>query len=185
MSEIVKVVKKKDKIKKSPKTPRVTKSEIERFAGKYTINDINGCWIWNASTSSQGKYPTIGMQGSSKPQYAHKIAYESKFGPVPTTLPPDGSFRWELHHQCFEISGRSCINPDHIICITSKEHSRIHQRIKQKRREKVLEEVRIQKENDRKKILEKFNNLDVLLNKVERTEAHKYISKKVKNLSGN
>lgn len=99
---------------------------IERTQGKFTINIITLCWEWVRSRSSQGKYPTVGVQGSHRPEYAYRVAWESVNGPVPdaaVTPCPDGSDRWELHHACFT---RACVNPDHIQLLTRREHCAVH-----------------------------------------------------------
>lgn len=96
---------------------------IDRMAGKYTINIQTGCFEWQRSLSSQGRYPTIGMEGKRRPEYAYKVAWESVNGPVPVTPCPDGSWRWELHHRCFN---RQCVNPDHIQLVTHNQHVALH-----------------------------------------------------------
>lgn len=100
---------------------------IDRMQGKYVINIATGCHDWVRSRSSQGRYPTIGIQGSKRPQYAYRVAWESVNGPVPTTPCPDGSWRWELHHSC---GNRSCVNPYHIELVTNREHTREHNEIR-------------------------------------------------------
>lgn len=105
---------------------------MQRIAGKYTVNAITGCWIWARSLSSQGKYPTIASEENGRvPVYVYRATYENKFGPIPTDPCPDGSRRWELHHQCAGVGSTAggtnrCINPDHIALVTSKEHIAIH-----------------------------------------------------------
>ena|ERR1035438_6093540 len=64
---------------------------------------------------------------SRRPEYAHKVAWESVNGPVPTTPCPDGSRRWELHHSCMN---RSCVNPDHIRLVTHREHVELHNELR-------------------------------------------------------
>lgn len=94
-----------------------------RMQGKFTINITTRCHEWQGSHSSQGRYPTISLEGSKRPQYTHRVAWESVNGPVPTSPCPDGSHRWELHHAC---GNRSCVNPDHIRLVTHREHTQIH-----------------------------------------------------------
>jgi len=100
---------------------------IDRMQGKYVIDIVTGCWEWVRSHSTQGRYPTIGMPGSHRPEYAYRVAWESVNGPVPTTPCPDGSHRWELHHSC---QNRSCVNPQHIELVTHREHVREHNAIR-------------------------------------------------------
>jgi len=102
-------------------------SALERMQGKFVINIVTRCWEWQRSHSSQGRYPTISVEGCRRPDYAHRVAWESVHGPVPTTPCPDGSHRWELHHTCLN---RSCVNPDHIQLVTHREHTDIHNGIR-------------------------------------------------------
>jgi hypothetical protein len=107
-------------------------SLMARIQGKYTVNTTTGCWIWARSLSTQGKYPTVaGEVNGKRPVYAYRATYEDKFGPIPTTPCPDGSHRWELHHKCAGVGSTQggtnrCVNPDHIMLVTSKEHRAIH-----------------------------------------------------------
>ncbi len=98
-------------------------SAASRLVGKYTINIVTGCFEWNRSRSSQGRYPTIGLAGSGKPEYAYRIAWAEENGPIPIKPCPDGSWRWELHHRCFN---KDCVNPSHIQLVTQKQHVAIH-----------------------------------------------------------
>ena len=98
-------------------------SAASRMNGKYIINSVTMCWEWSGSRSSQGRYPTISVAGGLKPEYAHRIAWAEVNGPIPLTPCPDGSWRWELHHRCFN---KDCVNPSHIQLVTQKKHVAIH-----------------------------------------------------------
>ena len=98
-------------------------SAASRLEGKYTINPTTGCWDWNRSRSSQGRYPTIARARSGKPEYAYRVAWAGGNGPIPLKPCPDGSWRWELHHRCFN---KDCVNPSHIKLVTQKLHVAIH-----------------------------------------------------------
>ena len=102
-------------------------SALVRMQGKFIINIVTRCWDWQRSRSSQGRYPTISVEGSRRPVYTHKVAWESANGPVPTTPCPDGSHRWELHHSCMNSN---CVNPDHIQLVTHREHVELHNEIR-------------------------------------------------------
>jgi hypothetical protein len=108
------------------------KSATTRIQGKYTVAE-NQCWIWTAAKGTQGQYPVIRGDGSQdskgKPQYVYHLTWEAENGPLPTTAPPDGSTRWELHHTC---RNRLCVNPSHIALVTQKEHAKIHRRTEPK-----------------------------------------------------
>lgn len=98
----------------------------ERIASKYTINPVNDCWEWQGAIATQGGYPIIGGYVDGKkvsPQYAYKVLWVEKFGPMPTEDCPDGSHRWELHHTC---ENKHCVNPDHLILVTHREHMALH-----------------------------------------------------------
>ena len=98
-------------------------SAASRLKGKYTINPVTNCWEWNRGRSSPGLYPTIARASSGEPEYAHQVAWAEVNGPIPIEPPPDGSWRWEHHHRCFN---KNCVNPDHIQLVTQKEHMAIH-----------------------------------------------------------
>jgi hypothetical protein len=98
-------------------------SAASRMNGKYTVNIVTGCFEWNRSLSSQGGYPTIGLAGSGKPEYAHRIAWAEANGPIPIKPCPDGSGRWEIHHLCFN---QRCVNPKHLKLVTKKQHGALH-----------------------------------------------------------
>ena len=98
-------------------------STMDRLSAKYAIDFDTGCWRWHAGRSSQGSYPVIAAEGSKACLFAHRVAWESVNGPMPTDPPPDGSDRWELHHFCFN---RSCVRPDHIVLVSRRQHTAIH-----------------------------------------------------------
>ena len=98
-------------------------SAASRLKGKYTVNIVTGCYDWNRGLSSQGGYPTISLPGGRATEYAHRIAWAEANGPIPIKPCPDGSWRWEIHHMCFE---RRCVNPKHLKLVTQKQHSAIH-----------------------------------------------------------
>ena len=94
-----------------------------RLEGKYTVNIATGCFEWKGSLSSQGGYPTIALPASRRPEYAYRIAWAAVNGPIPLKACPDGSYRWEIHHLCFN---RRCVNPKHLKLLTQKQHAAAH-----------------------------------------------------------
>lgn len=68
------------------------------------------CTVWVGSCNSLG-YGLITLDG--KPQLAHRIAYESAYGPIPDGLVID--------HLC---RVRNCVNPAHLEAVTQKENGR-------------------------------------------------------------
>ena len=81
---------------------------MERFEEKYTPEPNSGCWLWTAGVNKHG-YGKFYVDG--KTVGAHKFAYESKYGRVPTGL--------HLDHKC---RVRSCCNPDHLEPVTCQEN---------------------------------------------------------------
>lgn len=82
--------------------------EIDRFD---RLVDRSGCcWIWNGSQSGNG-YGRLSI-GSRKKVYAHRFAYERRFGPIPA-----GMF---IDHKC---RTRLCVNPDHLHVVTQAENN--------------------------------------------------------------
>src|SRR5271167_895784 len=75
------------------------------------------CWMWQLAKNSQG-YGVVGI-APGKTAFAHRVYYEERFGPI-----PDGS---ELHHLCV-VPG--CVNPDHLVPTTRRDHLRISGRLK-------------------------------------------------------
>lgn len=103
----------------------------DRFVGKYVIDIQTGCHVWTASTSSQHKYPTIASEENGKrPVYAYRASWESANGPLPTTPPPDGSYRWEFHHVC---QNKRCVNAAHVRLVSQRQHAAIHADLRRRR----------------------------------------------------
>lgn len=92
---------------------------LERIKGKYIVNDCTGCWEWQRSLSSQGKYPTICVTRN-RPVYVYRLLWESIHGQIPSGVADDGT-RWELHHRC---RNKRCINPTHLILASKREHNK-------------------------------------------------------------
>lgn len=69
----------------------------------------NSCWNWSGCVIKNG-YGQITIRN--KVQYAHRVAYERAKGEIPKGLCVD--------HLC---RNRSCVNPDHLEVVTSKENT--------------------------------------------------------------
>lgn len=84
---------------------------LARFEDKFTPEPNSGCWLWTASLDRKGygqfRFPD-GRTGR-----AHRYAYESFVGPIPTGL--------EIDHLC---RVRSCVNPTHLEPVTHLENIR-------------------------------------------------------------
>ena len=74
-----------------------------RFWDKVSV-DPSGCWLWTAFKSEKG-YGQFGVreQGQRRTVRAHRYAYESIVGPIPSGL--------TLDHLC---RVRHCVNPAHL-----------------------------------------------------------------------
>lgn len=77
-----------------------------RFWAK--VKKTDECWLWTAAKIPAG-YGRFGLAG--KTVYAHRVAYELLVGPIPEGLVID--------HLC---NVTSCVNPDHLRAVTSKEN---------------------------------------------------------------
>jgi hypothetical protein len=83
-------------------------SIAQRLAHYFRIDPISGCHIWQGHLVTG--YGVLRNRG--KDRYAHRVAWESKHGPI-----PDGMV---LRHRC---NVRSCCNPDHLVPGTRAENN--------------------------------------------------------------
>lgn len=74
------------------------------------IDKSGDCWLWTASGSNG--YGTIMEGPSRKKLYAHRVAYEMAYGPIPEGMVVD--------HLCHVTL---CVNPSHLRAVTSKQNS--------------------------------------------------------------
>jgi hypothetical protein len=82
----------------------------DRLSAKIDKTDPSGCWLWTASRKPCG-YGQINLNG--RPRPAHRVVYELLVGPIPAGL--------QLDHLC---RVRSCVNPEHLEPVTSRENTR-------------------------------------------------------------
>jgi hypothetical protein len=78
------------------------------FAEKFAVN-ADGCWLWAGAHDPEGYGHFWNGQ---RAVVAHRWAYESFVGPVPSDL--------ELDHLC---RVRDCVNPDHLEAVSHRENS--------------------------------------------------------------
>lgn len=70
---------------------------------EHTVND-SGCWIWAGAVDANG----YGRAGS---EYAHRLAFTQRHGPVP--------IGHVIDHMCRVTQ---CVNPDHLQAVTHKQN---------------------------------------------------------------
>lgn len=89
------------------------KPVAERFAAKIAVTET-GCVEWQAGTNGVGyglfhPYTT----STNRKVYAHRWAYEQRFGPIPEGM--------HLDHLC---RNTICVNPDHLEPVSPAENLR-------------------------------------------------------------
>ncbi len=81
---------------------------LERFFDKVDLDESTGCWNF---TSSIGKSNNGRFYYNHKCMEAYRIGYLLMGGEIPD--------KFHLHHIC---ENRLCVNPEHLIPVTSAEH---------------------------------------------------------------
>lgn len=71
------------------------------------------CWIWQGKPGANG-YATVRLNPDIR-IYAHRFYYERFVGEIPP--------KHHLHHRC-EVP--LCVNPEHLVPLTPKDHRRAH-----------------------------------------------------------
>lgn len=79
-----------------------------RIASKIKINEVTGCWEWQAYTDPYG-YGRITMSTHQVACHAHRIVYALLAAAIPEGL--------TLDHKC---RVRHCVNPAHLEPVTNK-----------------------------------------------------------------
>ncbi len=85
----------------------MTNKELARFLPKFHVDEVTGCWLWDASNTKDG-YGQF-RQGD-KMRRAHRVSYEHFIG----SIPPGA----DLAHAICET--RACVCPDHTAPSTSR-----------------------------------------------------------------
>lgn len=102
----------------SAATIQETKAPPHRWYGRghdprripVSEQQLSACILWTTSLDPLG-YGHVGRT------LAHRVAYEQANGPIPA--------KHDIHHVC---ENPSCVNPDHLIALTRREHKRLHLR---------------------------------------------------------
>lgn len=86
----------------------------QRFWSKVKISKTNfynnaPCWEWVACKNKYG-YGKFAV--NSKPEYAHRLSYEDRYGKIPKGL--------VINHLC---RNRKCVNTQHLEVVTVKENN--------------------------------------------------------------
>lgn len=74
---------------------------------------VTPCHIWLLRITRKGYGQEWNAQ-LGRMDFAHRVAYERAYGPVPVGL--------ELDHRCAQ---RACVNPEHLAAITHRENVRL------------------------------------------------------------
>lgn len=83
---------------------------MANLAGKFRVDTGTGCWLWIRSRHTHG-YGKLRIGG--KDYYAHRVAYEARYGPIPEGM--------EIDHLCCV---KACCNPHHLEAVTHAENVR-------------------------------------------------------------
>src|SRR3990172_4211550 len=89
------------------------------FGVRYIPEPNTGCWLWagNLDTPGYGQISSLGRK-----VLAHRLSYIFLRGPIPRGL--------QIDHLC---RVRSCVNPDHMELVTSRENASRGRRSRAKR----------------------------------------------------
>lgn len=95
--------------------PAPRPSVEQRFWQKVDkLSSAHGCWLWTGGTYTQG-YGVFGPRPGTGVR-AHRFAYTLMHGPVARGL--------EVAHNCPGGDNKLCVNPAHMLLLTSVEHGR-------------------------------------------------------------
>jgi len=87
-------------------------SDTETILIERSIVARGGCWEWTGGVSSYG-YGRMWV--NNRDDYAHRVAYRSWRGPIPS--------RHVVHHKCKNLL---CVNPWHLKAMLQGDHMRGH-----------------------------------------------------------
>lgn len=87
-----------------------TKAQLQALIAQKSVQDGNGCWVWQGNKTPQG-YGWVSHRGRSF--RAHRLSFELFRGEIPHPS------QLVLDHLC---RNRACCNPDHLECVTNREN---------------------------------------------------------------
>jgi hypothetical protein len=80
----------------------------DRLLARSIIHPKTGCWVWTGHRNAAG-YGRVAAGDSRKILYAHRVAWEMWYGPIPDGLTID--------HLC---RNTSCVNPAHLEAVAHR-----------------------------------------------------------------
>lgn len=88
---------------------------FEAEVGRRVTVLADGCWAFDGKVAGR---PTLYVKGQARRVKAYRWLYETLIGDVPAGR--------VLHHECHN---GWCVNPRHLVPLTSAEHASVHRRL--------------------------------------------------------